>query len=95
MESIIIRQEAESDYRIVEEIHRRAFWNLNVPGCEEHYLAHVLRGHTDFVPELDCVAEVDGRVVANVMYSKSKLMDESGNEREILTFGPIAVAPEY
>ena len=95
MASIIIRREAAGDTRVVEEIHRRAFWNVNAPGCDEHYLAHVLRGHADFIPELDCVAELDGRVVANVMYSKSRLVDAGGNEREILTFGPIAVEPEY
>ena len=95
MHSIIIRNERESDFRKVEEIHRRAFWNLNEPGCNEHYLAHVLRNHADFIPELDCVAEVDGRVVANVMYTKSRLVDASGNAKDIFSFGPIAVEPEY
>lgn len=91
----MIRNEQKSDYRKVEEIHRSAFWNLNVPGCNEHYLAHVLRGHEDFVPELDYVCELDGQVVANVMYTKSKLVDEEGGITEILTFGPIGVKPEF
>lgn len=91
----MIRNEQKSDYRKVEEIHRSAFWNLDVPGCNEHYLAHVLRGHEDFVPELDYVCELDGQVVANVMYTKSKLVDEEGGITEILTFGPIGVKPEF
>ena len=95
MEKIMIRRERSEDYRAVEELHRRAFWNLNVPGCDEHYLAHVLREHADFIPELDLVAELEGRVVANVMYTKSRLVDGAGNEQEILTFGPIGVAPEF
>ncbi|MBD5506981.1 MAG: N-acetyltransferase [Lachnospiraceae bacterium] len=94
MNNLIIRNEQTGDYRKVEELHRNAFWNLGVPGCNEHYLAHILRTHEDFIPELDYVCELDGQVVANVMYTKSKLVDEQGNETGILTFGPIGVAPE-
>ena len=30
---IKIRNEAEEDYKIVEEITRKAFYNIHVPGC--------------------------------------------------------------
>ena len=30
------------------------------PGCDEHYLAPILRKHPDFIPQLDFVAEVEG-----------------------------------
>ena len=96
MEKMIkIRNEEESDYEIVEKITRQAFWNLYVPGCNEHYLVHVMRSHEDFVPELDLVIEVDGHIIGNIMYTKAKLVDESGNEKEILTFGPVCILPEY
>lgn len=95
MSNWVIRNEQMNDYKKVEEIHRNAFWNVYVPGCSEHYLAHILRGHEDFVPELDYVYELDGQVVANIMYSRSKLADEQGNMTEILTFGPIGVEPEF
>ena len=94
-ESIRIRNEEESDYEIVEKITRQAFWNLYVPGCNEHYLVHVMRSHEDFVSELDLVIEVDGHIIGNIMYTKAKLVDESGNEKEILTFGPVCILPEY
>jgi len=29
------------------------------------------------------------------MYTKAKLVDENGREKDILTFGPISVVPEY
>ena len=90
-----IRRETAADYRAVEELHRNAFWNVHVPGCCEHYLAHVLRKHPDFIPELDLVYELDGKIVGNVMYTKSELLEEGGNSTGILTFGPIGVAPEY
>lgn len=92
---VIIRNETEADYQRVEEITRKAFYNLYVPGCCEHYLVHVMRGHEDFISELDFVIEVDGKVIGNIMYTKAKLVDEEGMEKEILTFGPVCVLPEY
>ena len=92
---ITIRNETEDDYRIVEEMTREAFWNLYFPGCLEHYLVHKMRDHADFIKELDFVAESQGKIVGNIMYTKSWLVDESGKETDILTFGPICVLPEY
>ncbi|NMB94554.1 MAG: N-acetyltransferase, partial [Flexilinea flocculi] len=76
-------------------ITRKAFWNLYMPGCVEHYLVHVMRSHEDFLPELDLVIEVDHQIIGNIMYTKAKLVDESGEEKEILTFGPVCISPEY
>ncbi len=95
MENLIIRNETEKDHSIVEKMTREAFWNLYVPGCDEHYLVHTMRSHEDFIPELDFVAEIDGKIVGNVMYTKAKLIDEAGSEKAILTFGPLCVLPEY
>lgn len=93
--TVKIRNEKETDYKKVEEITRKSFWNLYVPGCNEHYLVSVMRSHEDFVTELDFVIEVDNEVVGNIMYTKAKLVDEAGEEKEILTFGPICVLPEH
>lgn len=95
MKDIIIRNEEKRDYEEVERITRKAFYNLYVPGCAEHYLVHVMRGHEDFIPELDFVIEVDGRVIGNIMYTKAKLTDEENAEKEIVTFGPVSILPEY
>jgi putative acetyltransferase len=92
---IRIRNEEETDYEIVEEITRKAFWNLYVPGCNEHYLVHVMRSHKDFLQELDLVIEVDDQIIGNIMYTKAKLIDESGGKKDILTFGPVCILPEY
>jgi len=90
-----IRNETEKDYRVVEELTRDAFWNLYVPGCDEHYLAHQLRKHPDFLPELAFVAEAEGKLVGSIMFTKSFLQNESGGRLETLTFGPVCVLPEY
>ncbi len=91
---IKIRNEEETDCEKVEEITRKAFWNLYIPGCVEHYLVHVMRSHKDFLPELDFVIEVDNQIIGNIMYTKTKLIDESGEEKDILTFGPVCILPE-
>lgn len=93
--NIIIRNETENDYRVVEEITREAFWNLYFPGCNEHYLVHKMRNHADFLKELDFVAEYNEKVIGNIMYTKAWLIDELGAEIDIVSFGPLSVAPEY
>ena len=64
---ITIRREARQDRQTVEEFTRRAFYNLYLPGCVEHYLVHTMREHPDFIPELDLVAEEDGQIVGSIM----------------------------
>lgn len=92
---IKIRNEEAADYRTVEELTRKAFYNIYIPGCAEHYLVHVMRSHEDFLPELDFVIEDNHQIVGNIMYTKSWLTDEAGEEKEILTFGPVSILPEY
>ena len=41
------------------------------PGCLEHYVLHTFRGAPDFVPELDLVMELDGRLIGHVMYVRA------------------------
>ena len=95
VKNIMIRNEKKADYEVVEKITREAFYNLYVPECVEHYLVHIMREHEDFLPELDFVLELNGEVIGNVMYTKARLLDEDGNKKEILTFGPLCIKPEY
>lgn len=89
----IIRPETENDCREVENLTREAFWNVYKPGCDEHYFVHCMRSHPDFIPELAFVLEIDGRIVGNIMYTKAWLEDENGQRKEILSFGPLCIAP--
>ena len=95
MEDITIRLEQPEDYRTVEHLTREAFWNHHVPGCDEHYLAHVLRESSCFVPELDFVAEHSGKIVGNIMYTRAKILCDSGETCPVLSFGPLSVLPEW
>lgn len=93
--NVNIRLETEDDYSRVEELTREAFWNLYAPGCDEHYLCHILRDHKDFITELDYVAEVDGSIIGSIMYSKSFLINEDLKKVPIVSFGPLCVHHEY
>lgn len=92
---LLIRNETHEDYRQVEELTREAFWNLHVPGCDEHYLVHVMRGHPDFIPELDFVAVLENKIVGNIIFAKSWLISEENLTIDTVTFGPVSVLPEY
>lgn len=59
---MIIRNEKKEDYRTVEEMIKKAFWNLYVPGCTEHYFVHQVRKSRDYIPELDFVLEEDEKL---------------------------------
>ena len=89
-----IRLERESDYRIVETLTREAFWNVYQPGCTEHYVLRCYRTNPDFIPGLDFVMEVGGRIIGHVMFSRAEIIADDGRSIPIITFGPISIAPD-
>ena len=50
---------------------KKAFWNLYVPGCTEHYFVHQVRKSRDYIPELDFVLEEDGKIIGQNVFVKS------------------------
>ena len=88
-----IRTETSADYAAVEALTREAFWNVHVPGCDEHYLVHIMRAATEFLPALALVAEENGQIVGNIMYSRAAVVSDDGTRHAILTFGPLSVLP--
>ena len=98
--NINIRLETPQDYYEVEALTREAFWKTiwGTGGqqiCEEHLLVHRLRSSPSFVPELDYVAEANGKIVGHIIYAKSWVEDAKSCVYEMLTFGPLSVLPEY
>lgn len=93
--NIIIRLEEKSDYRAVENLTREAFWNVYRPGCMEHYVLHCYRNDSAFVPELDFVMELDGKLIGQVIYVRSEISCDDGRKIPIMTFGPISIAPAF
>jgi putative acetyltransferase len=75
-----LRLERPEDHAEVESLTRLAFWNQHFPGCDEHYLVHVLRDSPDFRADLDTVATLDDRIVGNIMYTRARLASAQGEE---------------
>jgi predicted N-acetyltransferase YhbS len=95
-----IRLEQPDDYLAVERLTLAAFKTFTFPDgsrpphTDEHYLVHIMRDVPAFVPELDFVGEIDGEIVANIMYTKSRIVRPDGLELATLTFGPVSVKPD-
>ena len=91
---LVIRREAERDWREVEILVRESFWNVYRPGCQEHYVLHRFRSNPTFVRELDLVMEKDGRIVGQNMFVRASIRADGGRAVPILAMGPICIAPE-
>lgn len=92
--NIEFRLERKEEYRQVEALVRESFWNVYRPGCVEHYLLHLLRGHSDFVPELDIVMLEDGKIIGQNVFVKTVIRADDGRSIPIMTMGPVCVANE-
>ena len=92
---IVIKNENENDYKTVEGVVREAFWNLYVPGCNEHFILHNLRNSSDFIRELDFIAEKEGQIVGQIAYSRGVITNKKGEEKEVISFGPVSVLPAF
>ena len=67
---------------------------MHHPGCDEHYLVHKLRSDPAYLPELSRVAEINGVIIGEILYSKA-CVDTGAQKIDVLTFGPLCVVPEY
>jgi putative acetyltransferase len=83
----VIRVAADDDWAAIVEVHRQAFGDDEVPNLVEK-----LRSGGYDVPSLSFVADVDGRIVGNVMNS---WVTVEGHERPALQLSPLGVLPEY
>lgn len=92
--NIIIRLEKEKEYREVENMVRESFWNVYRPGCFEHYVLHQLRNDPAFVPELDFVMELDGKLIGQNMFMRAIINADDGRRIPIMTMGPICITPD-
>lgn len=91
----IIRIEQPGDYRETENLVREAFWNVYRPGCNEHYMLHVLRDDPAFVRELDFVMERGGRLIGQNIFVRTVIESDRGGTIPVLTMGPIGILPEF
>ena len=93
--NIVIRLEKKEERREVENLVRESFWNVYRPGCLEHFVLHELRNDADFVPHLDLVMLLDGRIIGQNVFVRAAIKSDSGEDLPIMTMGPICIAPEF
>lgn len=92
LKDLIIREERPEDWHSTELMTMRSFWNKFNPGCTEHNMVRIIRGSKDYVPSISRVAELDGRIVGAVFYTKAWI-DDGVTKREVVMLGPLAVEP--
>ena len=92
---MLLQRERPEDIPATDAMIRDAFRNLYVPGATEYLPAYRMRSLPDFVPELDCIAEIDQQIVRSNLYTKVKLIAEDGSKCDCLSFGLIAVHPDF
>ena len=80
-----LRTERPEDYYAVEEISRDAHWdgNWETEPCVSDIplLVHRLRQCSSYLPELHYVAELDGKLVGHIMYTKAKIVPSAKDNK--------------
>ncbi|GJD17521.1 GCN5-related N-acetyltransferase [Rivularia sp. IAM M-261] len=83
-----IRCEASPDYLKIAEVITSAFGQPN-----EAKLVEAIRNSENYIPELSLVAEIDGNIVAHVLFSYIHLV--SNEILSVLALAPVAVSPQF
>ncbi len=91
--NIIIRPECMKEHVITENLAREAFYNVHGPGCDEHYLLHMLHASDELIPELNLVAEAAGQLVGQVICTRARIVGKTQVWSDVLCLGPIDVLP--
>ncbi len=90
---ILIRQEVGSDFDRVYEVVKAAFLNAAHTNHDEQNLVARLRNSAAFIPALSLVAEVDGKIVGHIMFTKIAIKAEK-KTHSALVLAPVAVLPQ-
>ncbi|MDE6586183.1 MAG: N-acetyltransferase [Clostridia bacterium] len=94
MINTVIRNIKNEDLYEVKCVAKKAFWNLNMPGCDEHYTVHSLWNSDVCVKELSMLAEIEDKIIGAILYAKAKIKTPDA-ELDTLSFGPLCVDPGF
>ncbi|WP_368652874.1 GNAT family N-acetyltransferase [Ornithinibacillus sp. 4-3] len=89
---INLRQEQETDYPVTEQVIKQAFAHEKMSDQTEHDLVARLRKTDAFIPELSIVAEVDDKLVGQILLSRVTIGERAV---ESLALAPISVVPAF
>lgn len=85
-----IRPAVAADYPAVYAANQQAFDGREA----EPRLVEAIRKTENFIPELEWVAEENGRIVGHILFSRIHIETESG-QIPAIALAPMAVLPEY
>lgn len=87
---MVIRREETKDQSAVYSLVKKAFETAEHADGNEQELVNALRKSEAYIPELSLVAEIGGKVVGHIMFTKAKVGDVA-----VLALVPLSVLPEY
>lgn len=93
--NVKVRQEQTVDYKVVDNLIKRAFSNVGESDHSEHRLVGRLRKSDVFIPELSLVAEIDDeKIVGHILLTKVEIISET---KSVISLGvaPLSVLPEF
>lgn len=70
---MIIRQEQSNEFHSVYALVKAAFEGAEHADGKEQDLVDALRKGDSYIPELSLVAEIDGKIVGHIMFTKIKI----------------------
>lgn len=85
-----IRREEERDYNVIYDLVMDAFKSATHSDGREQNLVGLIRQSKEYIPELSLVAEIDGKIVGFIMFSKAYL-----GTKTVLALAPLGVLPEF
>lgn len=93
--SFIVRQITEADYSTVYNLIKTAFETAEHRDGDEQDFAVNLRNGSNYIPELDLVAERDGELLGHIMFTKTYVTKPDGSRYNTLLVAPLSVLLEY
>ena len=93
--NIIVRPTTSVDYSTVYNLIQTAFETAEHTDGDEQNFAVNLRNSQNYIPELDLVAELDGRLIGHIMFTKIFVTKPDGSKYTSLMVAPLSVLLEY
>ena len=90
-----VRQTTQADYTTIYNLIKTAFETAEHRDGSEQDFAVGLRESDNYIPELDLVAEQDGRTVGHIMFTKTHVFRPDGSRYATLLVAPLSVLLEY
>lgn len=94
-QNLIVRQITEKDYATVYNLIKTAFETAEHRDGDEQDFAVRLRNGKNYIPQLDLVAELNGELIGQIVFTKTYVIQPDGSKYNTLLVAPLAVLLEY